>query len=229
MSNSIKAVIFDFNGTLFNDTTFHNKAWTDFAARYNYSLSNDELDKHIHGFTNREILHYILKRPLKEDEITILYEEKEKMYRRICLDHPEKCVLAPGAEIFLDDLVKKNILRTIATASYFPNVKLYFQLFRLERWFRFDQVIYDSGEYRGKPHPDMFLAAAAKIGIPVSECMIIEDSKGGIQAAKNADAGTIIAMVPNGNFEKFNSLRFIDQIITDFRQLAHYFISPAPN
>jgi len=223
MLQVINAVIFDFNGTLFNDTSFHNKAWKEFALKYGKTLTPDELDKNIHGFTNREILEYLFQRPLAEKELINLYEEKENLYRSVCHDHPEKCMLTEGAEDFIGFLCKKNIPRTIATASYLPNVKLYFKIFNLERWFQPNQVIYDSGEFLGKPHPDIFLAASAKLWIPMAECMVIEDSKGGIQAAKNAGAGIIIAADFEENRSKFSQFSYIDRIISDFRQLKSYF------
>ena len=65
--NHIQAVIFDFNGTLFYDTNFHDAAWIEFAARYGTSLTKDELDKNIHGSTNKEILHYLFNKKLSNN------------------------------------------------------------------------------------------------------------------------------------------------------------------
>ena len=223
MASKIRAVVFDFNGTLFDDTEFHNQAWTEFAARYGKLFTPDELDRHIHGFTNREILEYIFQKPLKKKELEALYEEKEQLYRDLCKNQPERCILTNGAGDFLEFLLRNNIPRTIATASYLPNIHMYFSMFALERWFNPDHVIYDTGTYRGKPFPDMFLAAADRLGIPVADCMIIEDSKGGIQAAKNAGAGKIIAVDFKGTPNKFSQFPFIDSIIHDFRELKSFF------
>jgi HAD superfamily hydrolase (TIGR01509 family) len=223
MTDAIRAVIFDFNGTLFNDTEFHNRAWIEFSERYGKILSPNELDKHIHGHINREILEFLFQRTLTATELKKFYEEKEEIYRKICHNHPEQCRLTKGAREFLECLVHKNIPRTIATAAYLPNVRMYFDMFQLERWFCPDTVIYDSGEYRGKPHPDMFLAAALILGIPVAECMIIEDSTGGVQAAKNAGAGKIVAVDFEKNPGKFAQFQYIDRIISNFRDLISYF------
>ena len=204
----IKAVIFDFNGTLFNDTAFHNKAWTDFAAGYGISLNPADLENYIHGFTNREILEFLFHRKLQGEELVRLYEEKEEIYRQICRVNPKQCILTPGAEAFLDYLRSKSIPCTIASASYLTNVKFYFELFQLNRWFNIDRIIYDSGEYKGKPNPDMFLAAALKIGTAINDCMIIEDSVGGIQAARNAGAKKLLRFHLTGmsaNFDVSNS------------------------
>jgi beta-phosphoglucomutase len=219
----IKAVIFDFNGTLFDDTEFHNNAWKKFALLHGKELSPQEIEFKIHGFTNREILHFIFDRELSIDDEVILYEEKENFYRELCKLFPEKCILTPGAEDFLNKLLEQNISRTIATASYLKNLELYFSLFNLSRWFTRDKVIYDTGEYRGKPYPDMFLAAAEKLGIPIGQCMVIEDSRGGVTAAKRAGAGSIIAISCDNKPGKFSQYDFIDQIITDFRHIDYTF------
>jgi beta-phosphoglucomutase len=214
-----KAVIFDFNGTLFYDTEFHNQAWQQFANRYGKIISQEALELNIHGYTNREIIRFLFDRDLSIDEYSIYYEEKEEIYRTICAEHPGKCILSPGSEDFLNKLKAKNIPHAIATASYLRNVEMYFTMFDLGRWFTMEQFVFDSGEYRGKPHPDMFLAAADKLDTPISECLVIEDSLGGVQAAKNAGAARIVAVSSDNNPGKFSQFDFIDQIITDFRQI----------
>jgi beta-phosphoglucomutase len=219
MIHAAKAVIFDFNGTLFADSQFHNDAWDTFARLHGKSLTQNDIENHIHGFINKEILEFLFQRPLSHYEMDSFYEEKESIYRQICLDNPLKCLLTPGAEIYLDYLLENNIPRTIATASYLPNVNLYFQLFDLQKWFSLEDVIFDSGAYRGKPFPDLFLAAAEKIHVPISKCLVIEDSVGGIQAARNAGAEKIVAVNFDGNPGKFAQYHFIDSIISDFRQL----------
>jgi beta-phosphoglucomutase len=220
---SYKAIIFDFNGTLFDDTDFHNQAWMKFAGMHGRQLTPEEIEYQIHGFTNREILQFIFNRELNSDDELSLYEEKEEIYRNLCRQYPERCILTPGAYEFLEKVRENNIIRTIATASYLKNVEYYFLLFNLSRWFSLDKVIYDSGEYRGKPYPDMFLAAAEKIGTPIGQCMVIEDSLGGVNAARNAGAGSIIAITCDNKPGKFSQYDFIDQIITDFRQIDFIF------
>jgi HAD superfamily hydrolase (TIGR01509 family) len=219
--NAIGAVIFDFNGTLFNDTEFHNEAWTRFALQHGKKITPEAFDKHIHGSTNREILEYLFGRTFQNKALRELYEQKESIYRELCHTNSEQIRLTQGAESFLDLLAFSDIPRTIATASYAPNVSMYFELFKLARWFEFNKLILDTGEYRGKPFPDMFLAAADTLNIPIRNCMIIEDSLNGLQAAHHAGAGQIIAADFGHQPEKFVHLPFISQIISDFREIKY--------
>lgn len=215
----ISAVIFDFNGTLFYDTEFHNRAWTEFSVRYNKILTEADMEKHVHGSRNKEILQYLFGQGLSEEEIHKLSHEKEGIYRDICRQQSDQCVLTPGSEDFLDFLKKENIPRTIATASILENVDFYIKTFSLERWFDIRKIIYDTGEYRGKPFPDLFVAAANILEKDIRNCMIIEDSLGGIQAARNAGAARIIVYQPDPDSDKFKSYDYIDQVITDFSQI----------
>ena len=83
---------------------------------------------------------------------------------------------------------------TIATGSYRPNVEFYFSHLHLEKWFRFSDVIYDDGTYPGKPAPDIFLKAAAKIGVEPADCLVFEDSYAGIRSAVAAKIGRIVTV-----------------------------------
>jgi len=219
MTSNVLGVIFDFNGTLFKDTEFHNRAWKDFAERHGKTLSPHELEYHVQGATNKETLEYLFNKELTPRLCATYSEEKEDIYRKICSQNNDKCVLTSGAEEYLNRLKRWGIARTIATASYLPNVKMYFEMFALDRWFKIDKIIYDSGNLRGKPFPDMFLAAAEKINIPINQCLVIEDSLSGVQAAKNAGAAKIIAFNSDDNPGKFSQFDFVDQIVTDFRQV----------
>lgn len=222
MNIPIRAVIFDFNGTLFYDTDFHDQAWKELARRYGKELSGDAMDCHVHGVTNKEILKFLFKDDITDEKSDALSAEKEEIYRSICRKKPERCVLTPGANQFLEMLKEKNIPRAIATASIYDNVKFYLSTFQLDRWFDESRIAYDTGAYRGKPWPDLFLAAGEKLGITLSQCMIIEDSPGGLEAAKRAGAGKIIVYMPRKDPSRFYNLGYFDQVIDDFGQISDF-------
>jgi HAD superfamily hydrolase (TIGR01509 family) len=171
------------------------------------------------GFTNREILMYLFRRRLTDREVLRYSREKESLYRNQCLAHPGSCLLAPGAESFLDLLKERNIARTIATASIQENVWFFNRTFDLERWFTFEHIVFDNGTLRGKPFPDMFLAAATALGTPMDHCMVIEDSISGIRGALNAGAGRVVAISPIEAQNKFRDVEGIHQVVSDFSEV----------
>lgn len=218
-TSPLTAVIFDFNGTLFRDAAFHDAAWASFGRSRGISLTPSELERHVLGFANREILAYLFGGALSDKETLRCSREKERLYRELCAASPERCLLAPGAELFLDELVRRGVKRTIATASIRENVDFFIRTFRLDTWFEPEDIVYDDGELRGKPFPDMFLAAGARLGTPLSRCMVIEDSIHGVEGAKRAGAGAVVAISKEAELSKFAGVTGISQVVSDFSQI----------
>jgi beta-phosphoglucomutase len=210
---SFKGVIFDFNGTLFWDTAYHNEAWDIFLERYGMSLTDKEKDHQIHGKNNKDIFKELFGKKINDATAWKLTDEKESIYREICL--LKGMSLAPGAEELLDFLTKAGIRVTIATASGNENVKFFFMQFRLDRWFNPEKVVFDDGCIACKPAPDYFLKAAANLGLTPGECAVIEDSTAGILAARAAGVGLIFQIRTLKNAE----LDFEVKAVRDFSEV----------
>lgn len=205
----IKGVIFDFNGTLFWDTAFHDLAFDIFLEKHGLQLTDEEKRVKIHGQANPEIMRGIFGDQITEKEIQEYTQDKEYIYRQLCINDLK---FAPGAEDLFNFLQKKEIPFTIATSAGIENVSFYFENMKLNRWFRLDKVAYNNGTFRGKPFPDLFLAAAKKLELLPQDTIIFEDSVAGIEAAENAGAGKIYIVNSYGE----NYSRFPYEIITDF-------------
>lgn len=191
----MKAAIFDFNGTMIFDEKFHNQAWRIFAEqKTGRDISDEEFQEYVHGRSCEDILSHFLNRPVARDEALILEEEKEKIYRNLCLSSPEEFKLADGLAQFLDLLKENKLPFTIATASGLNNVRFFFKNLGLERWFDFESVVYNDGMIPGKPEPDIYLKASEKLDMDVEECAVFEDARSGIKSAKSAGAGLIIGI-----------------------------------
>ncbi len=195
----IKGVIFDFNGTLFWDTKLHNISWDIFFDRHNIKISDTEKHEKLHGKDNRKILKEFLDFNLTEEEIEKYSEEKEEIYRELCLRSGLN--LAPGAREFLNFLKMKKIPYTIATASAYKNVLFYFESLKLEEYFDIEKVVYSNGSMKSKPDPEMYERAMKLLNLKNQDTLIFEDSISGIKAAENAKAGKII--IVNSNDENY--------------------------
>jgi len=207
-----KAAIFDFNGTLFWDTAFHDRAFDIFLKNYNVHLTDDEKRVKIHGKGNPDIMRSILGAGLSDVEVDEMAQEKELIYRQLCVDDMQ---FAPGAEDLFNFLKKAGIPMTIATSSGIENVDFYFEHMHLNRWFDIEKVAYNDGSFRGKPHPDVFQVAARKLNLKPQETVVFEDSVAGILSAEAAEAGKIYIVNSYGE----NYSRFSHDIITDFCQV----------
>lgn len=195
----MKGIIFDFNGTMFQDSDLHEEAWINMVKKYSKgTLKEEDILVNLHGRTNKEILTYFISDSLTDEEIEKLSFEKEAFYRELCLKNPKNLKLTEGLVDVLNQLKEKQIPITIATATVKENIEFYFDVFELHKWFNFDKVVYDNGTFPGKPAPDIFLIASSKLNLKPEECLVIEDAYSGILAAKKAGIGKIIAIDPFG-------------------------------
>jgi len=181
---NIKGAIFDFNGTLFWDTQYQNDSWDEYLEQHNIVLSELEKEEYIHGRNGKDTFEYLLKKKLTDSEIHRLTEEKEILYRDECLRNGME--LAPGAIPFINQLKKRNIKVGIATASGETNVNFFIQKFDLLSLFEKEHIIFNDGNIKGKPEPDIFLKAIEALDLLPEQVIVFEDSKSGVESAKRA-------------------------------------------
>ena len=214
---SYNGIIFDFNGTLFWDSELHMVAWREFSKRLRGTqFSDEEMLKYMFGRTNEDIIAYAIGKRPSPELVKKFAVEKEQVYRDMCKRHPEIFKLAPFAEEFLDYLKANNIPRTIATMSEKENVDFYIKEFHLEKWFDVEKIVYSDGIIPGKPAPDIYLIAAKRLGLDPKNCIVVEDAISGINAAKNAGIGKVVAIASMENPDFYSELG-VDLIITDFK------------
>lgn len=215
----MKAAIFDFNGTLFYDTPIHEAAWKTFGSRLlGRPVTEEEFQKSMLGRNNRKILEFLLQRNPTDREVEKLGAEKEESYRSLCLETPDFIHLAPGAEAFLDALKEREIPRTIATSSEITNIRFYFEYFPLSHWFERDKVVFEDGTLPGKPDPTIYRRAAGVLNTPPKDCMVFEDALSGIQAARNAGIGEIVAVASSMEPEFFKNVPGVTHVIRDYHE-----------
>jgi beta-phosphoglucomutase-like phosphatase (HAD superfamily) len=218
----MKAVIFDFNGTMLFDSPKHDMAWRKFLADFiGRTISEEELSAYVYGRNNLFVLEHFTQRSITPEEADKLGEDKERIYRKLCLEDKENFHLAKGLPIFLDILSVCDIPRTIATMSGKGNLDMYFKYLHLDRWFRWEDIIYDNGSLPGKPDPTVYIKAMEKIGTAPTDCIIFEDSISGIQAAYAAGAGEIIAVANTEKAELLETLPGVKHVISDFSGVFH--------
>lgn len=211
----IKAVIFDFNGTLFWDTKLHDDAFDIFLNEKGIQLTEQEKKDKIHGRHNEDIFNIIFPGTLTKNEIEVFSIEKEQIYRDLC--SATEMQLMPGAIEFFTFLKSRNIAFTIATGSELVNVDFYFEHFQLAAYFDYTKVVYNDGKVKSKPHPEIFEKALIKIDAKSKETLIFEDSVPGILAAEKVGAGEIIIVDSNNNdlsqwsYQKIKNFNEVDK------------------
>ena len=83
----IKYIIFDFNGTLFQDSKLHEDAWRDYSKKLRGTpFTDEEMQKYMFGRSNEEIITYAIGRKPTKDECLKWANEKEEYYRQMVLN-----------------------------------------------------------------------------------------------------------------------------------------------
>lgn len=213
-----QGIIFDFNGTLFWDSAKHKQAWREFSKRLRgTSFTDEEMIKYMFGRTNEAIITYAISKKPTPQMVEELGQEKEALYRQMCLKDKENFKLADGVPEFLDFLKENDIPRTIATMSDKTNVDFYIEHFNLKKWFDLDKIVYSNGLIPGKPAPDIYQIAAKNLHLDPKDCIVVEDAVSGIDSAQAAGIGKIIAICSEEPQEFYQTIPAVSEIITSFR------------
>jgi beta-phosphoglucomutase len=172
------AAIWDMDGTLVDTAEIHFQAWaklmgglgqpftrTDFAATF--------------GWRNPEIIHRLFGNRYTDSEIADLGDRKEELYRAAA---GQGVTLLPGVRPLLEGLRAAGFKQAIGSSAPRANLDLILRLTQTERFF--DAVVSMEDTPRGKPDPQVFLVAAAKVGTQPDHCVVFEDAVAGVQAAK---------------------------------------------
>lgn len=176
-----EAVIFDLDGTLIDNNSYHIEAWKIFYRKLGREYSVEEYLKNINGRINKDIFNYLFGGSLTDDEIKKYSEEKEALYRELYAAHIKPI---NGLMGFLEELHQQSISKAIATSGQGPNIDFMFQHIDIRKYFA--SVIDATQITNGKPHPEIFLKAAASVQADPSRCIAFEDSIAGIRSAKSA-------------------------------------------
>ena len=196
----LKAAVFDFNGTLFWDTPYHNRAFRILAERYSVpspeGLRSRRMEDgdlaYIQGRTNNFIMRYMFGESLTDAQVADLGEQKEQIYRELCKG---KVRFAPGAEELFAALSEKGFSLAIASSADINNVNFYYeQMESLERWFPRERFIYNDWTFKSKPAPDIFLKAFGRLGVQPCDAAVFEDSLAGIRASIAAGSGMTVVV-----------------------------------
>jgi beta-phosphoglucomutase len=172
------AVIWDLDGTLVDTAELHFQAWADLAREIKKPFTRADFAATF-GKRNPEIIHQLFGTHYTDEQVADLGFQKEERYRAAAR---RGVSLLPGARAPLESLHAAGYKQAIGSSAPRENVDLIMQLTDASRFF--DAVVSMEDTQRGKPDPQVFQVAAAKVQVEPARCVVVEDAVAGVQAAK---------------------------------------------
>ena len=177
-------LLFDMDGVLIDSTVLHTQAWEIYLRRL--GSAQDGIPARMLGKRNDQILRDFYADAMTEEEIFRHGAAKEQLYREMMGPQLEQ-KLVPGVRRFLERVSPAPC--GLATNAEPANVDFVLDGGNLRGFFR---AIVDGHQVMNpKPSPDVYLLAASRLGIEPGNCVVFEDSLGGVAAALAAGASVI--------------------------------------
>jgi HAD superfamily hydrolase (TIGR01509 family) len=205
-------VVFDLDGVLIDSHDQHERSWFQLAAEVDKPLTKEQF-KESFGMRNvmciPNVFHWTS--PEDHEQIRKLGDRKEELYRELL--RADGIEPLPGVVDLLQSLNDAGVLFSLGSSTSRKNIEVCFASTGLDRFFG---PFYTGAEdvTRGKPFPDVFLEAAAKIDRLPARCLVIEDAHVGFEAGIAAGM-KVLAVTTTHTRESFTesgAVRVVDSL-----------------
>ena len=204
-------VIFDMDGVLVDTYRAHLESWQMLASEIGRSVTEDQF-RPTFGRTSRETVSLLFGDRFDEEQIARFDRRKEELFREIVAG---SFPAMPGVGELIEALDNADFLLAVGSSGPPENVELV--LANLGVGERFDAVVTGADVRVGKPDPQVFLIAAARLRVPPERCAVVEDAPLGIEAA-HAAGSSAIGVVSTGRTRE--SLRAADLVVDRLEELS---------
>jgi len=181
-----RAALWDLDGTLIDSAGYHWESWRAILEPRGVVMDISEFGRWF-GKRNDTILREVFGERMSATEIEELSETKEAHYRKTLLERGLE--LLPGASDWLARLHSAGWRQALATSAPRANVEAVLELLGIGRWL--DGWVSADDVGKGKPDPDVFLAAARAVGVDPAACVVVEDAPAGVEGARRAGMRSI--------------------------------------
>jgi beta-phosphoglucomutase len=180
-----KSVLWDLDGTLVDSEQYHWLAWRDSMAAEGVALTHQQFLETF-GLRNDAIVPQWIPAATPE-RIAQIADIKEQFYRRLVREGGLEPL--PGARLWTERLAQQGWRQAIASSAPRENVDVVLAVIGLAPYF---QAIVSAEDVKlGKPDPQVFLTAAARLGSTPAKSIVVEDAPAGIEAARRAGMPSI--------------------------------------
>lgn len=207
---SLRAVLWDIDGTLVDSAEYHYLAWRQALADLGRDLSREEFAQTF-GQRNDTILRRHFGPDFPAAEIERIGDAKEEAYRQLlCTGGIEPL---PGVRHWLRRLREEGWRQAVATSGPRLNVEAILSRLRLTEVF--EASVSAEDVERGKPDPEVFLTAATRLGVEPARCVVVEDAPSGIEAAHRAGMRAVGVLSTHAQLSADRVVRSLEDLPAD--------------
>ena len=175
-----RAVLWDMDGTLIDSMPYHWQAWQDILRQINRTVEHGAWNQTV-GMRNSEIIPLLFP-DMSPEEAVYVDRAKEARYRELI--EQQGIELLPGVAEWIERFEALGWQQAVASSAPPENVAAIAHALHLNGTFA--ALISGADVQRGKPDPDIFLAAAQRLKVEPQHCLVIEDASAGVEAAHRA-------------------------------------------
>lgn len=186
MTERIRAVLWDMDGTLLDSADYHWVSWREALAAEGFELTRERFAESF-GRRNDATLRAYFGEGFPLSEVERIGAIKEARYRDMVRRNGVE--LLPGVEHWLARLKADGWRQALASSASLLNVETILEALKIVNIF--DATVSAEDVQTGKPDPEVFLVGAARVSARPTRCVVIEDAPAGIQAARTACMRTI--------------------------------------
>jgi HAD superfamily hydrolase (TIGR01509 family) len=183
------AVIFDMDGVLIDSVALNWQAYNEVLANYGVHVADEEL----HRYVGRTLAHQV-EMLNKDYGLGLDALDFQDATDKVKLDLFAHIEPKPGVVDLLKDLRERNIPIAVGSSATTALVKS--RLTTAGIFDLFDAIVTEEDVSTHKPNPEVFLAAAEKLGVEAAKSVVIEDAPVGVEAAKNAEMKSCAVLTP---------------------------------
>jgi len=191
--SAARAVLWDMDGTLIDSQELHWISWRDSMANEGKAITHEQFLSSF-GRRNDSILPLWLGAAATPALMDRIAAAKEELYRHLI--RTNGITALPGVAGWLDRLREQGWLQAIASSAPRANVEVVLDALSARRFFQ--GIVSAEDVHKGKPDPEVYLSAAARLGVPPDRCIVVEDAAAGIEGARRAGM-RCIAVSHNGS------------------------------
>lgn len=207
----LKAVIFDMDGLLVDSEPWWRVAEASVFGRLSVAPAEDDFEKMMGNRIQEVIANWHAKHPWDNFDLEVTMNEIVDEVGKLVTANAD---LMPGVKDTLEYLQENHIRSALASSSPMRLIRKITEGYGIHSYF--EQLHSAETEKRGKPHPDVFLSAAAALKLDPQHCIVLEDSYNGVLAAKAAQMQCIA--VPAREHFSQERFRIADHVVRDMHE-----------